>query len=91
MVSALKRALVTRGYPEAVLPRIPYDGDLRIRLLHKLPERQRSCFGNLESKVANNTIVMKCAYTPQIRRLGFRAHWQHLLHEMRTYLGGAGR
>jgi len=89
MVSALKRALVNRGYPKAVLPRIPYDRELRNRLLQKLSQRQRSCFGNLESKVANNTIVMKCAYTSQIRRLRFRAHWHHLLHEMRTHLGGA--
>ena len=90
MVSTLKRALIRRGYPKAVLPRILYDAELRHRLLQKLSERQRSCFENVNKNVAN-TIVMKCAYTPQIPRLGFRVHWQHLLHEMRKYLGGAGR
>ena len=88
MVSTLKRALVRRGYPKAVLPRIPYDAELRHRLLQKLSELQRSSFENVNKNIAN-AIVMKCAYTPQIRRLGFRAHWQHLLQEMRTHLGGA--
>ena len=61
MVSTLKRALIRRGYPKAVLPRIPYDAELRHRLLQKLSERQRSCFENVNKNIAN-TIVMKCAY-----------------------------
>ena len=79
-VSELRNTLRNRGYPECVMPILPYDAAKRKRYLNKY---------RLRSAVHRPTMLkIAVPYSEQLRELSLKPRAEKLISRLRAELGG---
>jgi len=79
-VQRLRADLSKRGYPASYTPQVSYDVGKREQMIHQLRNRPKQTRGKRNN---GNIIALKCAFSPQLARIGIRAAFKQLVRELR--------
>ena len=86
-IAALRSALRTRGYPEFLLPEVPYDAEKRASYLEKFKSRNLHDASRSSNAKSTDLLVFKIPYSEQARKLSIRRRVKDFVSELRTDIG----
>ena len=91
----MRRNLHRRGYPNCAMPELAYDPVRRAEMIKKLHDRERKNIfkGKSDDDSQDHTakgkelVVLKCAYSPHIKKLKLHCEYRKLLRRLRQEVG----
>ena len=90
-IRRMRAALLRRGYPSGCLKAPPYDATLRRNMLERLRDRPQCGFSagefSADKRMTPSTMILKCQFSPQLRRAGLRTHFKRMVQAVRTHIG----
>ena len=83
-IAELRLILRSRGYPECVMPEVPYDATKRQRYLDKYRHRGNA---NAPSSTSPPLLKISVCYSHQLRPLKLRSRAEAIISRLKAHLG----
>jgi hypothetical protein len=83
-IEKLRGNLRKRGFPDVLMPPVPYDAAMRESMIRNLVERPNQAKPH---RRASDLALKYCMVTPQLRHIGIRPAFNKLLRSLRQQLG----